>query len=164
MQRWSPAQAAQRIEYEHGDIGIEARAVIGHAVVLAMHGASRRAQAAAAGVFEAFAGRKRGLLADHARAFDFFCHAIGIVDVPTAGDQLRGDVTSIRDGDGIGKAKHAHTGRRLIGQVLRADGDGELRARHIGMLPLSPQDQSAESFKLLGWRFSMANLSRAAQR
>jgi hypothetical protein len=137
MQRAPPAQAAERIEHKHGDVGIEGGAVVGHALVLAVHRAGGGAQAAAAGVFEAFAGRKRRLLANHARAFDFFSHAVGIVDIPTAGDELRSDVAGIRDGDGVGKAKHTHAGRGLLRQVFRADGDGKLRARHSTMLPLS---------------------------
>jgi hypothetical protein len=128
MQRWPPAQAAERIEHKHRDVSIEGRAVVGHAVVLAVHGAGGGAQAAA------------------------------------AGDELRGDIAGVGDGDGVGKAKHAHAGRRLLRQVLRADGDGELRAGHTQMLPLSLRRQSAESFRLLGWRFSMANLSKAAVR
>jgi hypothetical protein len=137
MQRWPPAQAAERIQHKHRDVGVKRRAIVSHAMVLAVHRAGRGAQAAAAGVFEAFARCEGGLLADHARAFNFFGHAVGIVDVPAAGDELRGDVARIRDGDGVGKAKHAHAGRRLLRQVLRAHGDGELGARHIAMLPLS---------------------------
>lgn len=106
---------AERIEHKHGDICIERGAVIGYAVVLPMHRARGRAQARAAGVFEAFAGGECRLFAHHARAFDFFRHAIGIVDVPSARDQLRRDVTRIRDRHGIGKAKHTHARRRLCG-------------------------------------------------
>jgi hypothetical protein len=137
VQRWPPTQAAQRIEHKHGNIGIEGRAVVGHAMVLTVHRAGGGAQAAAAGVFKALTGRKRGLLADHAGAFDFFGHAIGIVDIPTAGDELSGDVAGIDDGDRVGKAKHAHAGRRLLGQVLRAGGDGELWASHGAMVALN---------------------------
>jgi hypothetical protein len=137
MQRWPPAQAAQCIQHKHRDVGIKRRAVVSHAMVLAVHRAGRGAQTAAAGVFEAFAGCKGGLFADYARAFNFFGHAVGIVDVPAAGDELRGDVARIRDGDGVGKAEHAHARRRLRRQILRADGDGELGTRHIAMLTLS---------------------------
>jgi hypothetical protein len=126
---------AQRIEHEHGDISIERRAVIGQAVVLAVHRAGGCAQAAAAGVFEAFAGLKSRLLADHARAFDFLRHAIGIVDIPSARNELRGDVASVGDRHGVSKAKYAHAWRGLRRQVLRADGDGELRVGHGVMLP-----------------------------
>ncbi len=136
MQRWPATQMAQRIEHKHRDIRIKCRAIIGHALVLPMHCARGRAQAGAAGVFKALAGCKRGLLADHAGAFDFFRHAVGIVDVPSAGDELRGDVTGIGDRHGISKTKHAHAGRRLLRQVLRANGDGELGARHDAMLTL----------------------------
>jgi hypothetical protein len=108
MQRAPPAQAADRIQNEHRDIRIKGRSVFSHAVVLAMHRAGGGAQAAAAGVFKALAGCKRGLLAHHAFAFDFFGHAIGIVDIPASRDELRGDIARIRDGHGVGKAKHAH--------------------------------------------------------
>lgn len=132
----------QRIEYEHGDISIEGCAIIGHAMVLAMHRACGRAQAAAAGVFEAFARFERRLLAHHAIAFDFFRHTVGIVDIPCARDDLGGDVARIRDRHGISKAKHAHTRRRLRRQVLRADGDGELRSGHPVMVTLRRKSDS----------------------
>ena len=130
MQRRPAAQMAQRIENEHRDIRIKSRAVISHALVLPMHRTRGRAQAAAAGVFKALAGRKGGLLTDHAWAFDLLRDAIGIVDIPAAGDQLRGDVARVGDRDGIGKAKHPHAGRRLLRQVLRTDLNSELRAGH----------------------------------
>ena len=130
MQSRPATQMAQCIEHEHGDVCIECRAVVGDAMVLAMHRASRRAQTAAAGVFKRFAGLQDRLLADHAGAFDFFCHAVGIVDVPTARDELGGDVARVGDRDGVGKAKHAHARRGLLGQILRANGDGELIAWH----------------------------------
>jgi hypothetical protein len=125
---------AERIEHKHRDICIKRRAVVGHAVVLAVHRAGGRAQAAAAGVFKALAGLKRGLLADHTWAFDFFRHAVGIVDIPSARDELGGDVTGVGDGDGVGEAKHPHAWRGLRGQIFRAYSNGELRARHVAML------------------------------
>lgn len=114
MQRRPPAVVAQRIEYKHGNIRVKWRAIIGHAVVLPMHGAGGGAQAAAAGVFEAFAGLKRGLLADHAFAFDLFRHAIGIVDVPSACDELGGDIAGVGNGHGVSKTKYTHAGRGLL--------------------------------------------------
>ena len=125
---------AERIQDEHGDIGIEGCAVIGQALVLPMHRAGGRTQAAATGVFEALARLQNRLLADHARAFDLLCDAIGIVDVPAARDQLCGDVAAIGDGDGVGKAKHTHAGCRLLGQVLRANDDSKLWASHAAMV------------------------------
>jgi hypothetical protein len=130
MQSRPATQMAQRIEHEHGDVCIEWRAVISNAMVLPMHRASGRAQAAAAGVFKRLVWLEHRLLAHHAGAFDFFCHAVGIVDVPTARDELGGDVARVRDCDGVGKAKHAHARCGLLGQILRADGNGELVARH----------------------------------
>lgn len=127
---------AQSIEHKHRNIRIESSAVISYALVLPMHRARGRAQTSAAGVFKAFAGLKRGLLADHTGAFDFFCHAIGIVDIPAARDELRRDVTRIRDRHRVGKAKHAHAGRGLRRQVLRADLNSELWAGHDVMLTL----------------------------
>ena len=121
---------AERIEHKHRNIRIKSRAIIGHTMVLAMHRAGGRAQAAAAGVFEALARRQRRLFADHARALDFFRDAVGIVDVPAAGDELRGDIAGVCDRHRVGKAKHPHAGRRLLRQVLRTDLNSELRAGH----------------------------------
>ena len=111
MQRWPATQMAERIEHKHRYVCVKRRAIIGHALVLPMHRARGRAQAGAAGVFKAFAGFERWLLAHHARAFNFFRHAIGIVDVPGARDELCRDVARVRDRYGVGKAKHAHAGR-----------------------------------------------------
>ena len=136
MQRWPATQMAERIEHKHRNVGVECRAIVSHALVLPMHRARGRAQARAAGVFKALPGCKRRLLAHHARAFDLFRHAIGIVDVPSARDELRSDVAGVRDRYGVGKAKHTHAGRGLLGQILRADCDCELWATHSAMLPL----------------------------
>ncbi len=136
MQRRPATQMAQRIKHKHRNICVKCRAIVSHAMVLAVHRACRRAQAAAAGVFEALAGRKGGLLTDHAWAFDLLRDAIGIVDIPAAGDQLRGDVARVGDRDGIGKAKHPHAGRGLRRQILRADLNSELRSGHTVMLTL----------------------------
>jgi hypothetical protein len=130
MQRATSAQAAERIEHKHGDVGVEGGAIFGHAMVLAVHGASGGAQAAAAGVFEALARSEGRLLTDHARPLDLFGHAVGVVDIPASGHQLCGDVAGIGDGDGVGKAKHTHARCRLIRQVLRAHNNGELWVTH----------------------------------
>ena len=130
MQRRPATQVTQRIEHKHGYVRIKWRAIVSHALVLPMHRARGRAQARAAGVFEALAGFKRWLLAHHARAFDFFRHTVGVVDVPSAREELRCDVACIGDRDGVSKAKHAHAGRGLLWQILRADLNSKLWAAH----------------------------------
>jgi hypothetical protein len=122
VERPPPTQAAEGIEHKHRNFG--------DAVVLAMHRARGGAQAAAAGVFETFAGLQVRLLAHHAIAFDFFRHAIGIVDVPCAGNELGGDITRVGDRDGVGESKDALRRRRLLRDVLRTHGDGELGTAH----------------------------------
>ncbi len=150
MQRAPPAQAAEGIEHEHRYIGIEGGAVFGDAVKLAVHGARGGAQAAAAGVFEAFAGLEIRLFAHHAVPFDFFMYAIGIVDIPGARDELGGDVASVGDGDGVGEAKHAPIRRGLVGQILRAGGDGEMWARHNVMVTRCVESRALVKLRFQG--------------
>ena len=66
-----------------------------------------------------------GSLAAH-----FFVQALGVVDVPGAGDQLRGQFTGVGDGDGVGKHVQGRTGVGLLGQKLWFDVNAKLVFGH----------------------------------
>jgi ribulose-phosphate 3-epimerase len=134
------AAAAQGVEHKHGNVHVKLFAVFGHAKKAAVHGARGRAQARAAGVFKSLAGLEQGLLTDHAQALDLFGVAIGVVDVPGARNELRGNAAGIRNGDGVGKQVQTLFGRRLFRQILGKHFNSELVGAgwrgHAAMLPL----------------------------
>ena len=119
------AGVAQGIQHKHGDIDIELFTIDRHAKITAVHGAGGCAQTRATGVFKALAGLQQGLVADHAQAFDFFVQAIGIVDVPSARDDLGTDVAGVVYGHGVSKREQAFVRAGLVGQVVWRDFHGE---------------------------------------
>ena len=88
-----------------------------------MHGARGCAQTGAAGVLKLFARFQKWLVAYHAKAFDFFVRAIGVIHMPGAGDQLRRYRAYIGDGDGVGKHVQAAVWGGLLRQELRVNFD-----------------------------------------
>ena len=121
---------AQGIQHEHGDVDVKSFAVLGHAKIAAVHGARGCAQAGAAGVLKHLAGLQQGLVAHHAQAFDLLMQALGVIDVPSAGNQLRANVAGISNQHGIGEGIKAIFRRRLLGQVVRCHFDAELVGGH----------------------------------
>ena len=104
-----------------------------------MHGAGGRAQAGSAGVFELLAGFQEWLVTDYAQASNFFVHAFGVIHIPGARDQLRGDGTGIGDGDGVRKYIVRRVWVRLLGKVLRVDFDLESVTVHGTDFDASPR-------------------------
>ena len=90
-------QDARHRQHELGDRRLKLHAVLGRHLVAALHGADRRRQLAAAGVFEALAGSQQGLVADHAEAAHLLHLAFRIGDEPVARDQLRADIAGVLD-------------------------------------------------------------------
>ena len=115
----SALRGAQGIEHKNRDIDLKALAILSYTKKAAVHGACGGAQARAAGVLKGLAGFKQGLLAHYAQALDLFGVAIGVVDIPGAGDQLGRCVTSVGNGDGIGKHILVLVRGGLVGQELR---------------------------------------------
>ena len=70
----------------------------------------------------------------YAQTPDFFIQAIGIIDIPGAGNQLRRDGAGIGDGDLVGEDVKALIGRRLLHQVMRLNFNLELVFGHAAML------------------------------
>jgi hypothetical protein len=101
--------------------GVKTLAIFGHKEVAAVHGAGGCAQARAAGVLKRLTGLQQGLLADHAQAAHTLGVAGGVVDVPLAGNQLRGDLARIGDGDGVREGEDALLGGGLIRQIAGQD-------------------------------------------
>lgn len=62
-------------------------------------------------------------MADHAQSTNFFVQAVGVVHIPGARDQLRGDGAGVCDGDGVRKYIERCVWVRLLGQVLGVDFD-----------------------------------------
>jgi hypothetical protein len=79
------------------------RAILLDEEISALHRAGGRAQAAAAGVFEALTGFEHRLMAHHTQAAHLLAVAVGVQDDPVPRDQLRGRFTMIGQGDGVGK-------------------------------------------------------------
>ncbi len=123
-------RVAQGVQHKHGNVDIEFFTVFRHAKVAAVHGAGGCAQAGAAGVLKLLAGLEQGLMAHDAQAPDFFVHALGIVHVPCARDQLCGDASHVGDGDRVGKHVQPALWIRLVGQVLGMNFDLEFIALH----------------------------------
>ena len=128
------ATRAQGVQHKHGDVHIEFLAVFSHTEITAVHGAGGRAQAGAAGVVEFFAWLQQGLVADHAQTPDFFIQAIGVIDIPGAGYQLRRYRAGVGDGDVVREDVQALIGRRLLHQVMGLDFNFELVCGHAAML------------------------------
>ena len=57
----------------------------------------------------------------NAQAPYFFVHAVGVVDVPCARDELRGNRARVFNGDAVGENIHLIRWRGLFGLVLWAD-------------------------------------------
>jgi len=95
-----------------------------------MHGARWCAQAAATAVLEGFTGFEQWLMPDHTQAFDLFGVTRGVNDDPVAGDQLRGHCACVVHGDGVGESVAVLFGVRLLGNVLRSDGNFKFVGRH----------------------------------
>ena len=114
---------AQSVEHKHWDVNVKFFAIFGDAKITAVHGAGGCAQAGAAGVFKLLAGFEQGLVADHTQATNLLVHAFGVIHIPGARDQLRGDGAGVRDGDGVRKYIERCVWVRLLGQVLRVDFD-----------------------------------------
>ena len=108
---------------ELGNSRFELGAVFGHHLVAALHGADRRGQGAAAGVFEAFSRFEQGLLAHHAQSPDLLFLIFRVRDDPVAADELGGDIAGIGDGDGVGEDVASFRCVGLIFQVLGFDLD-----------------------------------------
>lgn len=102
----SSRHGAGGVEDKRADGRIETVAVFGHEKIAALHGAAGRAQAAAIGVLEGFAGTQQGLLTDHTQTFDFFAVTALVLDHPMAGNQLNRHPPRVGDGDGVSKSKH----------------------------------------------------------
>ena len=127
----APARlVAERVEHKHGDVDIKFFTVLRHAKVAAVHGACGRAQACAAGVFKLFARLEEWLVADHAKTFDFFVRALGVVHIPSARDELRRHIAHIGDGDRVGKHVQTTVWVGLLRQILRLNFDLEFVAWH----------------------------------
>ncbi|MEY2678569.1 MAG: hypothetical protein RLZ00_1261, partial [Pseudomonadota bacterium] len=94
-------------------------AIFGHAKVAAVHGACGGAKARAAGVFKLLARLQEGLMPDDAEALDFFVRAVGIVHIPSAGDELCCHIPHIGDGDRVSKHVQTTVWVGLLRQVLR---------------------------------------------
>ena len=120
----SALRGAQGIQHKNRDIDLETLAVFGYAKKAAVHGTRSGAQMATAGVLELLARLQQRLLADQPQTFDFFVHAIGIVDIPGARDDLRRHFTHIGDGDMVGEDINIVGWRRATGQILRANRNG----------------------------------------
>jgi len=116
---------AQCVEHKHRDVDVKLFAVFGNTKITAVHGACGCAQAGATGVFKLLAGFEQGLVADHAQSTNFFVQAVGVVHIPGARDQLRGDGAGVRDGDGVRKYIERSVWVRLLWEVLRVDFDLE---------------------------------------
>jgi len=126
--------AAQGVEHKHGNRGVKLFAVFCHAEKAAVHGSGGRVQAGARGVFERLAGFEQRLLSYDAQASDFFCVAIGIVDIPGARNQLRRDLAGIGNGDGVGEDEHGFVRVGLVGEVLGRNFDLKFVLGHARML------------------------------
>ena len=122
--------AVVSLQHEQGNRRLEAVCILCHAEITAVHGACGRAQAAAAGVLEGLSCFQQRLVAHHAQALDLFGVATRVVDDPVAGDQLRGHIAAVGDGDGVGEAVDILRRVRLLGQVLGLDINGELVLGH----------------------------------
>ena len=94
-------QYARHGKSKHGNLRVEVLAVFRYHLVAAVHGAHRRRDRGAAGVFKALAGTQQRLFANHAQAFDFLRDIIGIGDHPVAGDQLCCFSAVISYGNGV---------------------------------------------------------------
>ena len=116
---------AQCVEHKHRDVVVKLFTLFGNKQITPVHGAGGCAQAGAAGVFKLLAGFEQGLVADHAQSTNFFVQAVGVVHIPGARDQLRGDGAGVGDGDGVGKYIERGVCVRLLGEVLRMDFDLE---------------------------------------
>ena len=112
-------QSAWAGEDEFGDVGRKVRAVLGHHLIRALHGADWRAQYRAAGVFKTLARLQQGLLADNPQAAYFLHVVVRIRDDPVPRNQLGADVTNVLDRDGIGENIAAIVRIGLVGNVLR---------------------------------------------
>ena len=120
----SALRGAQGIEHKNRDIDLKALAILSYTKKAAVHGARGGAQMATAGVLELLARLQQRLLADQPQTFDFFVHAIGIVDIPGARDDLRRHFTHIGDGDMVGEDINIVGWRRATGQILGANRHG----------------------------------------
>ena len=116
---------AQSVEHKHGDVDVKFFTIFGNTKITAVHGAGGCAQAGATGVFKLLAGFEQRLVANHAQATNFFVQAVGVIHIPSARDQLPGDGTCVRDGDGVSEYIERGVWVRLLGQVLRVDFDLE---------------------------------------
>src|SRR5436190_894118 len=81
--------------------GLYGVALVGDHLVGAFHDPERGGQRATGRVLERLAGREGGLLADHARALDFFDLIRGIGDDPVTGQQLDPFGTLVGNRDGV---------------------------------------------------------------
>lgn len=61
-------QDARNGQDKFGNLGVEVRTVLGHHLVGAFHGANRRGEDRAAGIFKSLTGLEQRLLADDAKA------------------------------------------------------------------------------------------------
>ena len=128
------ATRAQGVEHKHGDVDIKFFTIFSYTEITAVHGAGGCAQARTAGVVKFFTGLEQRLMTHYAQTPDFFIQAIGIIDIPGAGNQLRRYRAGIGDGDLIGEDIQALIGRRLLHQVVRLNFNLELVFGHAAML------------------------------
>src|SRR5580704_11261217 len=77
-----------RFQREGRDLDIELLSAHAHHLISSAHGAHGGLERAPRGVLERFAWRQNGLLAHHARAFDFAHVLSGVRDDPVPADQL----------------------------------------------------------------------------
>jgi hypothetical protein len=131
------AQRAERVQYKHGNVGIKLFAIFSHTKIATVHRARRRAQAAAAGVLKTLTGFQQWLLAHYAQTLNFVVAAVGIVNAPSARDQLGRYLAGVGNSDGIRKGVHPLLRRGLVGQVLGLYLNAELVLGHGDMVQLS---------------------------
>src|SRR5207249_1041516 len=92
-----PRRRGGAVERKGRHAGEKALAAVGLHLVIADHEARRGRQRAAAGVFEAGAGRQDRLLADDARPAHLLQPAEAVDDLPVTVAQLHGLVAAILD-------------------------------------------------------------------
>lgn len=118
MQGSTTGHGAGSVKNESANGGIKSVTVLCHEKKAAVHGATGRTQAAAAGVLKGFAGTQQGLLTHHTEAFDFLGVTAFVLNDPVAGNQLNRNPACVGDRDGIGESEHILQGIALVCHVL----------------------------------------------
>src|SRR5712691_11668542 len=127
-----PRRLLRRVEGKGGNPHQEIFAARRFHLVIADHEPGRRRERAAAGVFEALAGREDRLFADDPRAADFLQTPETVGDPPMAVAQLHGLVAAVFNQHVIGADVLVLGGRGMLLQIERPDRDFD-RAGDLGI-------------------------------